>query len=81
MQTVILLSFLSTSAGARAAQGGIFPRGRGSILLDDMECTGTEANLLDCSGETEEHDCSHQEDAGVVCEGWSNSYSQLYIYN
>ena len=57
------------SAGARAAQGGNFPSGRGSILLDDMECTGMESNIFNCFGETKKHDCSHSEDAGVVCEG------------
>ena len=57
------------SAGAHAAQGGSFPSGTGSILLDDMGCTGMESKLFNCSGVMEEHDCLHSEDAGVLCEG------------
>lgn len=48
-----------------------------SILLDDLVCDGTEDNLLmcPCDNEMETHctlgrsDCSHQEDAGVRCNG------------
>jgi len=43
--------------------------GTGPILLDDVQCTGTEANLLDCTHRqpTGTHNCSHFEDAGVRC--------------
>merc|ERR1712216_487432 len=39
------------------------------ILLDDIQCTGTESRIQDCPG-TREHNsdsCSHGEDVGVVC--------------
>ncbi len=43
--------------------------GAGPILLDDVQCLGTEANLLDCVHREPvgSHNCSHFEDAGVRC--------------
>jgi hypothetical protein len=38
------------------------------ILLDDVRCTGEEANLLACQrNEIGDNNCGHFEDAGVVC--------------
>lgn len=44
--------------------------GEGPILLDDVICSGNEANLLECSHEPLfDHDCNHSEDASVRCQG------------
>ncbi|XP_026705933.1 T-cell differentiation antigen CD6 [Athene cunicularia] len=43
-----------------------FGRGSGLILRDEVGCKGDEEHLWDCVA-TQEHDCSHKEDAGVVC--------------
>ncbi|XP_071842148.1 uncharacterized protein [Apostichopus japonicus] len=49
-----------------APRYAFFGLGTGDILLDDVECLGSEGNLLECSYASEDN-CGHAEDAGVVC--------------
>uniref|UniRef100_A0A3B4AFX2 SRCR domain-containing protein n=1 Tax=Periophthalmus magnuspinnatus TaxID=409849 RepID=A0A3B4AFX2_9GOBI len=53
----------------KAAKSSEFGEGRHlPILLDDVQCEGTEATLLDCKhAGVGKHNCAHYEDAGVVC--------------
>ncbi|XP_030260227.1 small ribosomal subunit protein eS12 isoform X2 [Sparus aurata] len=45
-----------------------FGRGRDQVWLDDVECSGHEKSLVDCPHRgLGEHNCDHNEDAGVVC--------------
>ena len=47
-----------------------FGRGTGPIWLDNVACGGTESKLISCpaiNAYYENHDCDHQEDAGVRC--------------
>uniref|UniRef100_A0A8B9ZFI4 Soluble scavenger receptor cysteine-rich domain-containing protein SSC5D n=1 Tax=Anas platyrhynchos TaxID=8839 RepID=A0A8B9ZFI4_ANAPL len=47
-----------------------FGQGADPIWLDDVECTGTEANFSHCIlNGWGLHNCNHEEDAGVVCSG------------
>ena len=47
-----------------------YGKGSGPILLDEVNCKGNESHLLDCVHRgMNRHDCSHEEDAGVDCNG------------
>ena len=44
-----------------------FGAGLGPILLDNVDCLGVESTILECQYDTQTYDCSHYQDAGVVC--------------
>ena len=47
-----------------------FGAGSGPIFLDDVRCTSTSSQLLECpSRPILSHNCLHSADAGVGCEG------------
>ncbi|XP_030838356.1 uncharacterized protein LOC589534 [Strongylocentrotus purpuratus] len=60
-----MLGFLKASSAPVDAEYGA---GSGDILLDEVDCTGSEISLEDCiKSEFGVHNCLHSEDAGVIC--------------
>ncbi|XP_030853316.1 uncharacterized protein LOC115929142 [Strongylocentrotus purpuratus] len=57
-------------AGAlEAVSSAGFGQGIGTIVLDDVNCSGNESSLFECSnGGLGVSNCGHSEDAGVRCE-------------
>jgi len=59
-----------------------FGAGTGTIYLDSVGCTGTEANLIDCSRSSSVTCYSgHSEDAGVRCQGIILYMHEHWPYN
>lgn len=51
-----------------APRNAFYGPGNGPILLDEVQCSGYEQALDDCySGGWQNHDCTHEDDAGVQC--------------
>ncbi|XP_036393676.1 scavenger receptor cysteine-rich domain-containing group B protein-like [Megalops cyprinoides] len=59
---------LGCGEARHAREGAFFGPGEGTILLDNLKCSGDEASLWDCSHIAwNVHNCDHSEDAGVTC--------------
>ena len=62
--------FTYQPAGGRAYSNAHFGVGSGPIFLDDVQCTSSSSQLLECpSRPILSHNCRHSADAGVGCEG------------
>ena len=56
--------------GGVAYSNAFFGAGTGPIHLDDVACTSSDSELLEChSSPILSHNCLHSADAGVQCEG------------
>ena len=68
-QSQALLQFFSET-DAVAFSNAHFGAGTGPIYLDDVQCTSSASQLLECSSNPIlSHNCLHSADAGVGCEG------------
>lgn len=67
---------LGYATATSAIQGtSRYGTGTGPIYLDNVGCTGLEANIALCpSSGVEVHNCSHKNDAGIICSPPSEFY-------
>ena len=64
------LSTVTVCVGGTAYSNAYFGTGSGPIFLDDVQCTSSSSQLLECpSRPILSHDCLHSDDAGVGCKG------------
>ncbi|XP_077681556.1 antigen WC1.1-like [Eretmochelys imbricata] len=74
----VLCRQLDCGFAVSAPGGGYFGKGTGSVWTDTFHCKGTETHLSHCSvtalGASQ---CSHDNDAGVICSGHSESLRLL----
>ena len=52
-----------------ASIGSEFGPGVGNIWIVTVGCNGNENQLSECAHQWGSHDCGHDKDAGVICEG------------
>ena len=65
-----------------AFPAAVFGQGSGEIVLADVECSGEESSLDDCSKNLQGiNTCTHNQDAGARCMGIIKvSITSLFIY-
>ena len=77
------LSCFICGTGGTPYYSAFFGAGTGPIYLDDVACTSSASQLLECSSRPIlVHNCDHLTDAGVGCEGKISSFlAQSWICN
>lgn len=53
----------------RTFSGAKYGGGIGPIYFRDIECSGNETSLTYCTVNTNINDCTHDNDAGIRCDG------------
>ncbi|PFX27283.1 Low-density lipoprotein receptor-related protein 6 [Stylophora pistillata] len=65
----VICRMLNYSGALAAPIISAYDVGSGQIWLDEVNCLGNESSIYDCPhGGWGNHDCSHLQDAGVICQ-------------
>ena len=76
----VVCRMLDFSRALQAVKQAYFGQGTGMVLLDSVGCRGNEKTLGNCSHSGwGKHDCSHGEDAGVVCSSGNDTLGIVVI--
>ncbi|XP_072179728.1 uncharacterized protein [Diadema setosum] len=64
----VICRMLGFSGASSALQSAYFGQGSGPIWMDNVQCSGSESDINQCPHNGFNwNDCSHSEDAGVIC--------------
>ena len=70
VEECLLKCFIFCDIGGIPYRNAFFGAGTGPIYMDDVACTSSASQLLECSSRPIlQHNCRHSSDAGVGCEG------------
>ncbi|XP_071839533.1 scavenger receptor cysteine-rich domain-containing protein DMBT1-like isoform X3 [Apostichopus japonicus] len=76
----VICRTLGEGSALLATTSALFGEGSGPIWLDEVRCEGTEIDINDCSFEAVgSNDCSHKEDAGVLCSGFVQNEGDIRL--
>ena len=76
----VVCSSLSLGSTGTAVSYAGFGQGTGDIILDNVQCTGSETNIASCANNgLGVHNCAHREDAGVRCSSGGGECPNTYL--
>ncbi|XP_018356825.1 PREDICTED: uncharacterized protein LOC108757046 isoform X2 [Trachymyrmex septentrionalis] len=79
---VVICRSLGYGGIAVAKKNGFFGPGQGPIWLDEVFCHGNESQLYRCEhNHWGQHNCDHNEDAGVICSPGDVNDAESYWIN
>ena len=65
---IVVCKQLGFSSASSAKCCAFFGQGSGNIVLDNVQCSGSETSIFNCNHNGYlSHNCGHSEDAGVIC--------------